>query len=82
MVISKFIWAWETSLSVFLHKEVIMDLKEHDNLEQVENLVKGLLDTMYYMETAKQDKLIPITVLCPFEAVLEKVYSLIKDITD
>lgn len=59
-----------------------MDLKELDNLEQAKNLLKGLLDTMYYMETAKQDKLIPITVLCPFEAGLEKIYSLIKDIID
>lgn len=59
-----------------------MDLKELDNLEQAENLIKGLLDTTYYMETAKQDKLIPITVLCPFEAVLEKIYSLIKNIID
>ena len=51
-------------------------------VEQVEGLVKGLLDTMYYIETAEQDKLIPITILCPFETVLEKIYSLVKEITD
>lgn len=59
-----------------------MDLKGLDNLEQTENLVKGLLDTMYYMETAKQDALIPITVLRSYETVLEKIYSLIKDVID
>ena len=50
-----------------------------DKIKQAEELVKGLLDIMYYMETAKQDILIPISVLCPFEAVLEKIYSLLKD---
>ena len=58
------------------------DLKERGHIEQVEGLVKGLLDTMYYIETAEQDKLIPITILCPFETVLEKIYSLVKEITD
>ncbi len=56
-----------------------MDSEMHDNMEQAEALVKGLLDIMYYMETAKQDILIPISVLCPFEEVLEKIYSLLKN---
>ena len=43
IITGKFIWNWKTSLVALLHKEVIMDLKEHDNLEQAENLVKGLL---------------------------------------
>lgn len=59
-----------------------MDLKERGNMDQVEKLVKGLLDNMYYIETAKQDKLIPITILCSFETVLEKIYFLVKEITD
>lgn len=59
-----------------------MNLKERGHIEQVENLVKGLLDTMYYMETAEQDKLVPITILCSFETVLEKIYSMVKEITD
>lgn len=59
-----------------------MDLKERGHIEQVENLVKGLLDAMYYLETAEQDKLIPITILCTFETVLEKIYSLVKESED
>jgi len=59
-----------------------MDLKKRGNMEQVENLVKGLLDTMYYIETAEQDKMIPITILSSYETVLEKIYSLIKEIMD
>ena len=33
---------------------------------------------MFYMETAEQDRLIPVTILAPSEAVLEKVYSLLE----
>lgn len=57
-----------------------MDLKSLDELEQAKMLIKGLSDVMYYIETAKQDKLIPITVLCSFEAVLERTFLLIEKI--
>lgn len=59
-----------------------MDLKNLDKLGQSKALVKGLCDTMFYMETAKQDKLIPITVFGTFEAALEKVYSLLGEIEE
>ena len=59
-----------------------MDLKNLDKLGQSKALVKGVCDTMFYMETAKQDKLIPITILGTFEATLEKVYLLLKDIEE
>ena len=54
-----------------------MELDRCDKIYRSRDLVKGMLDTMIYIETAQQDKLIPITVLCPFEEVLEKVYSLL-----
>lgn len=59
-----------------------VDLKSLDELEQSKMLIKGLCDVMYYMETAKQDKLIPVAILCPFEAVLERVYLLIEEIEE
>ena len=59
-----------------------MNLNNLDKLEQAEGFIKGLRDTMFYLETAGQDVVIPITVLCPFEAVLEKVYCLLKEIEE
>ena len=55
-----------------------MELKSFDNLQQAKDLVRGLRDIMFYMETAEQDRLMPITVHAPSEAVLEKVYSLLE----
>lgn len=58
---------------------------ESDSIESMErllklkNLIKGLHDTMVYMETAEQDKMIPITVLSPFEAVLEQACLLLEE---
>ena len=46
-----------------------MELKSFDNLQQAKDLVRGLRDIMFYMETAEQDRLMPITVLAPSEAV-------------
>ena len=59
-----------------------MDLKSMDKLEQSKALVNGLRDTMFYLETAKQDKVIPITILSTFEAVLEKIYSMLEEIEE
>ena len=57
-----------------------MDLKNLDKLEQSKILVNGLRDTMFYLETAKQDKVIPVTILSTFETVLEKICSLLEEI--
>lgn len=62
--------------------EKIMELKESDRLQQAKDLVKGLRDIMFYMETAEQDKLIPITILGPSEVILEKVYSLLVEMEE
>lgn len=59
-----------------------MDLKSMDKLEQSKVLVNGLRDTMFYLETAKQDKVIPITILSTFEAVLEKIYTMLEEIEE
>lgn len=59
-----------------------MKLKKTDNIQQAKNLVKGLRDVMFYIETAEQDKLIPITILSPFEAVLEEVGSLLEEMEE
>ncbi len=59
-----------------------MELKSFDKLQQAKELVKGLRDIMYYMETAKQDKLIPITILGPSETVLDKIYSLLEEMEE
>ncbi len=59
-----------------------MELKGLDKLQQAKDLVKGLRDIMFYMETAEQDKLIPITILGPSEVVLEKVYSLLVEMEE
>ena len=44
--------------------------------------MKGLLDIMYAIQTAQQDVLIPITILSPFETVLNRVYLLLKEIEE
>ena len=59
-----------------------MDLKSMDKLEQSKALVNGLRDTMFYLETAKQDKVIPITILSTFEAVLEKIFTMLEEIEE
>ncbi len=42
--------------------------------------MQGLLDTMYAIQTARQDVLIPITILSTFEAVLKRVHLLLKEV--
>lgn len=59
-----------------------MILKSLDKLEKTKELVKGLQDTMFYIETAKQDCVIPITILCTFETVLERIYLLLEEIEE
>lgn len=59
--------------------------KNAENRQQCfENVgdIAFLIQVMFYMETAEQDKLIPITVRCPFEAVLEKVSSLLEEMEE
>ena len=63
-------------------KERAMKLNNLERLHQAKDLVKGLRDTMFYIETAEQDKLIPITILGSFEVVLEKIYSLLREIDE
>lgn len=46
---------------------------------EAEELVQGLLDTMYAIQTARQDVVIPITILSTFEAVLRRVDLLLKE---
>lgn len=50
-----------------------------DKLLKGKNLVKGLFDTMVFMEMAEQDKMIPMTVFGPFETALEKIYLLLEE---
>lgn len=57
-----------------------MRLENLDKLRRAEDLINGLLDMMIYIEDARQDKLIPITVLCPFEAVLERAYLMLNEV--
>lgn len=58
------------------------DTESLEKLLKVKNLIKGLLDAMVCMEMAEQDKMVPITVLCPFEAVLEKACFLLEEAED
>ena len=57
-----------------------MQLENLDKLRRAKDLINGLLDMMIYIEDARQDKLIPITVLCPFEAVLERAYLMLNEV--
>lgn len=59
-----------------------MDLKSLDKLQQSKELVNGLQDIMIFMETAKQDVLIPIRVFYPFREVLNKVGLLLAEIEE
>lgn len=51
-----------------------------DRILEAEELVKGLIDMMFTIQTAQQDELVPITILSPFEAVLEKIHSLLEEV--
>lgn len=57
-----------------------MKTNDYDKLVQAADLINGLLDIMIYMEDARQDRQIPITILYSFEAVLEKALLLLKEI--
>lgn len=57
-----------------------MDLKNVDKLEQSKELVNGLRDIMVFIEAVQQDTTIPVTVLCPFKVILDKVYSLLEEV--
>ncbi len=57
-----------------------MDLGNFDKLEQLKELVKGLSDIMVFIDAVRQDTMIPVTVLYPFIAVLDKIYSLLNEI--
>jgi len=57
-----------------------MELENLDKLRRAKDLINGLQDMMIYIEDARQDKLIPVTVLCPFEAVLEKAFLMLDEV--
>ncbi len=57
-----------------------MNANDFDKLAQAADLIKGLLDTMIYLEDARQDRQISITILYSFEAVLEKALLLLWEI--
>ncbi len=59
-----------------------MEINNLDRILEAEELAKGLLDTMYAIQTAQHDELIPITILSPFETVLKRIYSLLKEIEE
>ena len=57
-----------------------MESNKLDWISEAEELVQGLLDTMYAIQTARQDVVIPITILSTFEAVLKRVDLLLKEV--
>lgn len=57
-----------------------MEFNELDKILEAQELVKGLLDIMYAMQTAEQDKLLPITILNPFGTVLMRISILLAEI--
>lgn len=57
-----------------------MESNKLDRILEAEELVQGLLDTRYAIQTARQDVLIPITILSTFEAVLKRVDLLLKEV--
>lgn len=57
-----------------------MESNKLDRILEAEELVQGLLDTMYAIQTARQDVLIPITILSTFEVVLKRVHLLLKEV--
>lgn len=49
---------------------------------EAKELAEGLLDIMYTIQTAQQDRMIPITILKPFETVLKQIYLLLKEVEE
>lgn len=59
-----------------------MEFNDLDKILEAQELVKGLLDIMYAMQTAGQDKLLSITILNPFEAVLIRISLLLAEVEE
>lgn len=57
-----------------------MDLESVDKLEQSMELVDGMKDIIVFIEMMKQNTAIPVTILCPFKALLDQVYLLLEEI--
>lgn len=57
-----------------------MELEEMDKLEQCKELVKGLMDIMVFIGMAQKGSAMPVTTLCLFKAVLDKVYALLDEV--
>lgn len=53
---------------------------DRDRILEAEELVEGLLDTIYAIQTARREKLIPLTILSPVEAVLRRVGALLEEV--
>lgn len=54
-----------------------MTLSEKNQIEQAIGMVKSLYDTMLFMESAKVDMVIPVSVLYTFRLVLEQMELLL-----
>lgn len=54
-----------------------MTLKEKNQIEQTIGMVKSLYDTMLFMESAKVDSAIPVSVLYSFRLVLKQIELLL-----
>lgn len=54
-----------------------MTLKEKNQIEQTIGMVKSLYDTMLFMESAKVDIAIPVSVLYTFRLVLKQIELLL-----
>ncbi len=57
-----------------------MDQKQCDNLELAMALLDSLRDIMVSIESVDISQAIPVTTLIAFEAVIEKVQMLLKEV--
>jgi len=57
-----------------------MEPRNRDCILEADDLTSGLLETIYAIQTAQQDNLIPITILSTFEAVLKQIHSLLGEV--
>lgn len=53
-----------------------------DQILEAEEIIQGLIDIMYAIQTVPKDELIPVTILTPFEEVLKRVNSLLKEVEE
>ncbi len=60
-----------------------MENNDLDKILEAKDMIRGLIDLICIISREGQkDKLIPVTILCPLEELLEKINTLLQEIVE